>query len=143
MKTISLFKVSAVCVLLAALIVLMSLGALTIGSADYSLKQIADAVIYGAEGPVQIVVYNLRLPRIIMALEVGACLAVAGALLQSVMRNPLADPGIIGVSAGGGTGCYNHTSALSGHAFGGAAVCFRWCIAGMRFNLYFSVARRR
>ena len=43
MKTISLFKVSAVCVVLAALIVLMSFGALTIGSADYSLKQIADA----------------------------------------------------------------------------------------------------
>lgn len=79
------------------------LGALTIGSADYSLKQIADAVVYGAEGPVQIVIYNLRLPRIIMALEVGACLAVAGALLQSVMRNPLADPGIIGVSAGAAT----------------------------------------
>ena len=38
-----------------------------------------------------------------MAVEVGACLAVAGALLQAVMRNPLADPGIIGVSAGAAT----------------------------------------
>lgn len=129
MKTISLFKVSAVCVVLAALIVLMSFGALTIGSADYSLKQIADAVIYGGEGPVQIVVYNLRLPRIIMALEVGACLAVAGALLQAVMRNPLADPGIIGVSAGAATAATTilllypaMLSAVPLFAFGGASL---------------------
>ena len=127
MKTISLFKVSAVCVVLAALIGVMSLGALTIGSADYSLKQIADAVIYGEQGPVQIVVYNLRLPRIIMALEVGACLAVAGVFLQAVMRNPLADPGIIGVSAGAATAATTilllypaMLSAVPLFAFGGA-----------------------
>lgn len=58
---------------------------------------------YDESGPVRVVVYNLRLPRLIMAVEVGACLAVAGALLQAVMRNPLADPGIIGVSAGAAT----------------------------------------
>ena len=48
------------------------------------------------------IIYNLRLPRIIIGLLVGACLAASGALLQGVMKNPLADPGIIGVSAGGG-----------------------------------------
>nr|WP_223869473.1 iron ABC transporter permease [Paenibacillus sabuli] len=48
------------------------------------------------------IVMNLRLPRVLLGLLVGACLAASGALLQGVMRNPLADPGIIGVSAGGG-----------------------------------------
>ncbi|KAB7665629.1 FecCD family ABC transporter permease [Bacillus sp. B1-b2] len=48
------------------------------------------------------ILYQLRLPRILVGLLVGACLATSGALLQGVMKNPLADPGIIGVSAGGG-----------------------------------------
>ncbi len=46
------------------------------------------------------IVHNIRLPRVFLALLTGAALAVAGALLQAVMQNPLADPGIIGVSAG-------------------------------------------
>jgi len=45
---------------------------------------------------------NLRLPRVLIGMLVGACLAASGALLQGVMKNPLADPGIIGVSTGGG-----------------------------------------
>ncbi len=48
------------------------------------------------------IIKDLRLPRIIIALFAGAALSVAGVLLQAVMRNPLADPGIIGVSAGAG-----------------------------------------
>lgn len=50
----------------------------------------------------QTIVVDLRLPRVIIGLFVGACLAASGAILQGVMKNPLADPGIIGVSAGGG-----------------------------------------
>lgn len=46
------------------------------------------------------IVHNIRLPRVFLALLTGAALAVAGSLLQAVMQNPLADPGIIGVSAG-------------------------------------------
>lgn len=46
------------------------------------------------------IIQNLRLPRIVLALFVGAALSLSGALMQSVMQNPLADPGIIGVSSG-------------------------------------------
>lgn len=46
------------------------------------------------------VIYDLRFPRIIIAVLSGAALAVSGVLLQAVMKNPLADPGIIGISAG-------------------------------------------
>lgn len=46
------------------------------------------------------IVKDLRLPRIVIAIFAGAALAVSGVLLQAVMRNPLAEPGIIGVSAG-------------------------------------------
>lgn len=129
MKKITLFKVSAVCTVLLAALAGLCVAALTIGSADYSLRQIMGAVLYGEGGTVSVVVYNLRLPRLVMALEVGACLAVAGALLQAVMRNPLADPGIIGVSAGAATAATTilllypaMLSAVPLFAFGGAAL---------------------
>ncbi len=52
----------------------------------------------------EVVVWNLRLTRVLLALLVGAGLAMAGACMQGVFRNPLADPGIIGVSSGGAMG---------------------------------------
>ncbi len=125
----SLFKTGAACLVLAALLVVLCLAALTAGSADYSLEQIINVLFYGGEGPTRVVVVNLRLPRLVMAMEVGACLAVAGALLQAVMRNPLADPGIIGVSAGAATAATTvlllypaMLSAVPLFAFGGAAL---------------------
>lgn len=125
----SLFKTGAACLVLAAVLVVLCLAALTAGSADYSLEQIINVLFYGGEGPVRVVVVNLRLPRLVMAMEVGACLAVAGALLQAVMRNPLADPGIIGVSAGAATAATTvlllypaMLSAVPLFAFGGAAL---------------------
>ena len=50
----------------------------------------------------RIILCEIRLPRILLGALTGACLAVSGAILQGVMRNPLASPGIIGVSSGGG-----------------------------------------
>lgn len=52
----------------------------------------------------EVIVWDLRLPRAILALAVGSCLAVAGASMQGLFRNPLADPGLIGVSAGAALG---------------------------------------
>ena len=53
-----------------------------------------------APGPDHHAVVGLRLPRTVAAAVVGAALAVAGALMQSLTRNPLAEPGLLGVSAG-------------------------------------------
>lgn len=50
------------------------------------------------------IVWNLRLPRVVLGLTVGAALAAAGATFQGVFRNPLADPHLLGVAAGGGLG---------------------------------------
>lgn len=52
----------------------------------------------------QAIVSSVRLPRIVLALIVGAALAVAGAVMQGLFRNPMAAPGIIGVSTGGALG---------------------------------------
>ncbi|MEP9389142.1 iron ABC transporter permease [Mesorhizobium sp. KR9-304] len=51
-----------------------------------------------------IIVYDIRLPRVIMGVLIGAALAVSGAVLQGLFRNPLADPGLVGVSAGSSLG---------------------------------------
>ncbi|MEL7024111.1 MAG: iron ABC transporter permease [Pseudomonadota bacterium] len=52
----------------------------------------------------QTVLYNIRLPRVVLAALAGAALAVSGAALQALFRNPLADPGLIGVSGGAAVG---------------------------------------
>ncbi|KPP83545.1 MAG: iron complex transport system permease protein [Rhodobacteraceae bacterium HLUCCO07] len=52
----------------------------------------------------RIVLFDIRLPRMVMGMLVGAALAVSGAVLQGLFRNPLADPGLVGVSAGAGLG---------------------------------------
>ena len=49
-----------------------------------------------------LIIVNIRLPRTLLGLEVGAALAVCGALMQGLFRNPLADPGLVGVSSGAG-----------------------------------------
>ena len=52
------------------------------------------------DGTAQFVLWEVRLPRLLLGLLTGAVLAVSGALLQGLFRNPLADPGLIGVSSG-------------------------------------------
>jgi iron complex transport system permease protein len=53
---------------------------------------------------IQLVIHQIRLPRTLLCLVVGAILAVSGTVMQGLFRNPLAEPGIIGVSAGAGLG---------------------------------------
>lgn len=89
------------CFLLAALAgfaASLAKGSVTIGGEDVW----AAIVSQGQAGTQGQIVWNIRLPRALTALLVGVHLALAGALLQGVMRNPLADPHIIGVSSGAG-----------------------------------------
>ncbi|WP_343287988.1 iron ABC transporter permease [Turicibacter bilis] len=81
---------------LVILVVLFS----TIGSVNLSLGEIISSLIHQDNSMVMTIVYKMRLPRNILAVLIGANLAVSGVLLQSVMKNPLADPGITGVSSG-------------------------------------------
>lgn len=81
---------------LVILVVLFS----TIGSVNLSLGEIISSLIHQDNSMVMTIVYKMRLPWNILAVLIGANLAVSGVLLQSVMKNPLADPGITGVSSG-------------------------------------------
>ena len=128
-QKISLLRFSTVMLVLLILLAVLCLLSIAVGSAGYSIPEILDAVFREEKSPIKTIVVNLRLPRIILAILVGASLAAAGALLQSVMRNPLADPGTIGVSAGAGTAATtilllfpNLTASVPLFAFGGAAL---------------------
>ena len=93
MKKISAFSI--VCIALISAIIL----SVSVGSIDLPIKNTVLGLIRGEGGQIAII-RDIRLPRIIIALIVGANLSVAGVLLQAVMRNPLADPGITGISSG-------------------------------------------
>ncbi|GGR91849.1 FecCD family ABC transporter permease [Deinococcus sedimenti] len=85
--------------LLAAL--LAGLLSLALGATDIPLPEAARLLLHPDDSVNSLVVHTLRLPRTLIALLAGAALAVSGLLLQGVTRNPLADPGILGVEAGG------------------------------------------
>lgn len=80
-----------------AAVVLLSLA---IGTRDIAPATVWSAITGTGTGDDTAVVLTLRLPRTVLGLLVGAGLGVAGALIQAVTRNPLADPGILGVNAG-------------------------------------------
>jgi len=78
------------------LLPVMIIYSATTGSIDVSALELIKGLFTGANENVDII-KDLRFPRIIISLFAGATLAVSGVLLQAVMRNPLAEPGIIGV----------------------------------------------
>ncbi|MFS0703196.1 putative F420-0 ABC transporter permease subunit [Cellulomonas sp. 179-A 9B4 NHS] len=95
----------------AALLVVSLLVTVTIGPADLSVGEVARAVGGHLGLPVadvsrlhDAIVWDLRLPRVLTAAAVGAGLAVAGAVMQSLTRNPLADPYLLGLSSGASLG---------------------------------------
>ncbi|MBR9838704.1 MAG: iron ABC transporter permease [Rhodobacteraceae bacterium] len=92
--------------LLALLLVVVALTSLTVGATGVQLWDVAGKLLRGDElsAMERVVLLDIRLPRLAMGLAVGAALAVSGAVMQGLFRNPLADPGIVGVSAGAGLG---------------------------------------
>lgn len=103
---------------------------LAIGSNPLSIAEVWHGLWTHDDSTASAVVWGLRGPRTVVGLIVGAALGVAGALIQALTRNPLADPGILGVNAGAGfavtlgAGVLGLTSVTDyvWFAFAGAAV---------------------
>ncbi len=90
---------------LAGLLAVASILSLTSGAAGLGAGDLLAALTGEALSTRdQVVLFDIRLPRLVLGMAVGASLAVSGVLLQGLFRNPLADPGIVGVSAGAGLG---------------------------------------
>lgn len=123
-----------VCTILLLLLalVLSILIAVTIGSVDlsigevyrvisYHLLRIGDGSLYGS-GVVSDIVWYIRLPRIILAMAVGMGLAVSGVVMQAIVKNPLADPYVLGISSGASLGATFAIMIGFGSFLGGNAV---------------------
>jgi iron complex transport system permease protein len=87
-------------VVLALLLVLAGLVSLAVGSRPISLGTVIDVLFHPDGSDASTIVHDLRIPRTILAVAVGISLGIAGALMQGHTRNPLADPGLLGVEAG-------------------------------------------
>jgi iron complex transport system permease protein len=81
-----------------------ALAALSIGPFGLSLTEVLAALSGRAGGTAEVVIWNIRLPRVLAAMLVGAALAAAGASYQVLFRNPLVSPDILGVSSGAALG---------------------------------------
>lgn len=82
------------------LLVICFVFSLTLGAADISPDEVLRALVAFDGSTNHLIITTVRLPRTLIALAVGASLAVAGAIMQGLTRNPLADPGILGVEIG-------------------------------------------
>lgn len=104
-------KKLGVILLLAILTLGMGLASLCLGQYNVEFRSVVGVLARGLQLPgpdfsdaEQAIIWFVRLPRVIIALMVGGALAMSGAVMQGLFSNPLADPGIVGISAGASTG---------------------------------------
>ncbi|MEO9648936.1 MAG: iron ABC transporter permease [Roseobacter sp.] len=127
-------------IFLALALCVVAFFSLTVGATDVSLRDALWKLIYGQ--PLTrieaIVLWEIRAPRLVLGLIVGAALAVGGAVMQGLFRNPLAEPGLVGVSAGAGLGAISAivlgaltpiwiTQLIGNHLLPVAAFLGGWC----------------
>ncbi|WP_245716826.1 FecCD family ABC transporter permease [Nocardia mikamii] len=128
-------RVTVVFAVSIALLVILALISAAVGQVPTTPLEVAGSVLHriGLDwGPLphhpagEVTLWEVRFPRVVLAMLVGAALATAGALLQGVFANPLAEPGVIGVSAGAAVGA--GVVIVVGGAFAAA-----WSVAGGAF----------
>lgn len=118
--------------LVAAALVLLAVAlvSVAVGSRSMSLSTVLTTLFGDSSPDNHFVVWDLRVPRTLVGIAVGASLGVAGALMQALTRNPLADPGLLGVNAGAAAAAALSVSVFGltdlrsfvWFAFGGAAI---------------------
>jgi len=109
--------------LVAGVVFLASLG---VGAADVPAREVVRTLLGGGSDASRTLILELRLPRALLALLVGGGLAISGAVFQAVLRNPLAEPYVLGVSGGAAVG------AVSAVVLGLASVT-AWAVPGASF----------
>lgn len=86
--------------LLSVLLVAAMFSGLLVGAYELSIPKLWAALLGPTEDMSHFLIWNIRIPRVLLAAAVGGGLAIAGAAIQGLFRNPLADPSIVGISSG-------------------------------------------
>lgn len=89
-------------IVLIIVVMLSFLFSIRMGAQPLSFSEVFSALFLEQEGLNRTIIWNIRVPRALVGGLAGACLAVAGVILQGIMRNPLASPGTVGVNSGAG-----------------------------------------
>ena len=136
MRPLTPIRLLLICTILAGVLLLVALVSMKFGTRSIPLADLTSVLYHTAtgqndqiSGDYRVILFEIRWPRILLAMIVGAALSVAGASFQALLRNPLADPYVLGVSSGAALGAIlaliwaPHTPGITPlAAFAGAAV---------------------
>ncbi|MDF1508817.1 iron ABC transporter permease [Robertmurraya sp. DFI.2.37] len=139
---INLSELMVIAVLIFLLLVSFIIS-LSAGGKWLSLAELSSVAAGLANAEMNLVVFELRLPRIIVAMLAGASLSVAGSILQGIIRNPLASPDIIGISGGGSLAAIAYITLLSGKASIHFLPIAAFCGAGLISLLIYMLAWKK
>lgn len=114
-------------VLLTAALALLLLIGIAIGAKPLALADVWAVLLHPDQSRTAVIVWKLRLPRTATGAVVGLALGLAGALTQALARNPLAEPGLLGINAGAALAVVTGIALGAASGFGGAAL---WAVGG-------------
>ena len=100
MTTRRITSVAIACAVAALVLAIVVTASLALGSRQIAPAVVWDALVHGGVSQDAQVVTQLRVPRTLAALVIGGALGLAGSIMQAMTRNPLADPGVLGINAG-------------------------------------------
>ncbi|MFD2111922.1 FecCD family ABC transporter permease [Thiorhodococcus fuscus] len=133
------FRFRSLNVVLFLILLGLSLVSLRFGEAPLSLGEVIAGLLGTGTDEQSLIVRQIRLPRVVLAWLVGFSLGASGAALQGLLRNPLAEPGLLGISASAGLGAvvalYFGLTAASLWALPGAAMTFALLATGVLYAL--------
>lgn len=111
---------------LSVLLLATGIAALAIGATGFGLGGLLHPASAGRDDVAWLVLSQIRAPRVVLAALTGAALATSGAVMQGLFRNPLADPGLIGVSSGAALGAA--IVIVAGGSWLGSGAMGRWAV---------------
>ncbi|MGH9774126.1 MAG: FecCD family ABC transporter permease [Candidatus Acidiferrales bacterium] len=147
MKPLTLGRIVSLCGLLAFVLFCVVVISLKVGAFPVPVLDVARTLLRSAVGrkdlvpsDYQVVILNLRLPRILLGILVGMALSVAGAGFQALLRNPLADPYVLGVSSGAALGAI--LALMMAHRFPFAEETAAFVGAGITIGAVYFLGKR-
>ena len=139
MTTRRITSVAIACAVATLVLAAVTLASLALGSRQIAPDVVWDALVNGGVSQDAQVVTQLRVPRTVAALVIGGALGLAGSIMQAMTRNPLADPGVLGINAGAAFLVVTVTAA-SGVATRAATLGASLVGAGVAAGLVFAIS---